>query len=125
MRPFYVSALLALAAANSDYCIAEVEVDDAEFDTVGCECPNPFRNDFDTLDPFPARCKTYKTSNACNKWELDTNRKVISCDIAEGCMAVMTDPQCLTFYPSDDDEESDSAKYMAVGSTLLLASSLW
>ena len=70
-------------------------------------CPNFFDNTWDVMDPWPKNCKVYKTSNPCNRFELsqDVPPKILSCDIAEMCMAVMATPECLEFYPASNDDE--------------------
>ena len=78
------------------------------------DCGEPLKNEWDRMDPMPKACKVYKNSNHCNKYELDLDGEtVLSCDIAEACIATIEDPECVQFYQkqprSVPDKESSGA----------------
>ena len=65
----------------------------------GEECGNIFENPLDILTPWPDSCQIYQTSNPCNFYEMSIDgEEVLSCDIAEMCIAQVQEPQCLIYY---------------------------
>ena len=81
-----------------------VLVESAMFSTPGEKCGNIYRNEWDVASPWLEDCRVYKTSNACNRYELsqeldDTGFPIVlSCNIAEMCMDVVETPKCEEFY---------------------------
>ena len=64
-------------------------------------------NDHDMISPWPHGCKLYKTSNACNRFEMyEDGSGIYSCDIAEACMAAVEEPECLEYYDWIESENT-------------------
>ena len=89
-----VKGLLAMASLI-------VLVESAMYSTPGSKCGNIFRNEWDIASPWIENCRVYKTSNACNRYELSLEKDentgypvVLSCEIAEMCIAVVETPSC-------------------------------
>ena len=70
------------------------------FETPGKDCPDIYRNSWDIAQAEIEHCQVYKTSNACNRFELSESGEVLSCEVGDICIAVMTDPKCLKKYDS-------------------------
>ena len=100
-----------------------VMVESAMYSTPGEKCGNIFKNKYDVASPWLEDCKVYKTSNACNRYELSREKdadtgfpQVLSCDIAEMCIAVVETPRCEEFY----NVKSSNASRLGMLSSLFI-----
>merc|ERR1712127_248797 len=96
-----IKMLKGLIAMASLIVVAE----SAMYSTPGEKCGNIYRNEWDVASPWLEDCKVYKTSNACNRYELSLEIDaatgypiVLSCEISDMCMAVVETPRCEEFY---------------------------
>ena len=91
------------------------------YETPGEECPDIWAEDSrNILDPWPERCQVYKITNECDRYEMsEDGQTILSCHVGTTCMAVYTEPECLSYYK---DGALTLGAGLALGLSTLLSS---